>query len=231
MVISETLSIFLVRALCAALFGILIGFERHLTGHTGGIKTNTLICLGACFFALISFSMEVPDKTRIIAQIVSGVSFLCSGVIFKNKESVNGLSTSATLWCSAAIGAITATGFLFEAGISTVILITTNLLVAQLSKIKTLKCFDDSEKEYEISITCKKKKREIIKKLLMQNAENNSIVLQTLSSEKTGDGKVNIVATFTNNGPRCDAVIEQMVSNICLETKVDSIGWNLVSTQ
>ena len=78
-----TLFDFVIRISCAVLFGFLIGLERQLTGHATGIRINVLISIGACLFTLFSQLMGVYDTTRIAAQVVTGIGFLCSGIIFK----------------------------------------------------------------------------------------------------------------------------------------------------
>ena len=77
---------FVIRICCAVVFGFLIGLERQITGHVAGIRTNILVSMGACLFTLFSQLMGAPDNTRIAAQVVTGIGFLCGGVIFKTYE-------------------------------------------------------------------------------------------------------------------------------------------------
>lgn len=93
---------FIIRIACAVLLGFCIGLERQLTGHIAGIRTNILVCLGACLFTVFSQLTFAPDPTRIAAQVVTGIGFLCSGIIFKDGFNVRGLNTAATIWCTAA---------------------------------------------------------------------------------------------------------------------------------
>ena len=74
---------FATRIVVAILLGMFIGFERQLTGHPAGIRTNMLICLGSCMFLMFPMIMGSNDIQRVASYIVSGVGFLCSGVIFK----------------------------------------------------------------------------------------------------------------------------------------------------
>lgn len=109
---------FLLR-LCAALFGgILIGFERQWQRKSAGLKTNMLVATGAAIFTMLSIQMnEIStnvDVTRIIAQVVTGVGFLGAGIIFKEGTNIHGLTTAATIWCSAAIGCVAGAGFFLE---------------------------------------------------------------------------------------------------------------------
>ena len=91
----------------AFLLGGLIGFERQWRQRLAGLRTNTLVALGAAIFVLFAglFPGEA-SPTLVAAQIVSGIGFMGAGIIFKEGLNVRGLNTAATLWCSAAIGAL-----------------------------------------------------------------------------------------------------------------------------
>ena len=87
----------------AFLLGGVIGFERQWRQRLAGLRTNTLVALGAATFVL--FAGLFPGEgspTRVAAQVVSGIGFLGAGIIFKEGFNVSGLNTAATLWCSAA---------------------------------------------------------------------------------------------------------------------------------
>ncbi|WP_421804027.1 MgtC/SapB family protein [Flagellimonas sp.] len=99
----------------ATISGLLIGLEREFKGKEAGLKTNTLVAIGAAVFVLISmrfYGEECTDVTRVLSQIVTGIGFLGAGVILQNekKERVKGLTTAATLWCSAGAGCLAAMG-------------------------------------------------------------------------------------------------------------------------
>jgi putative Mg2+ transporter-C (MgtC) family protein len=98
----------LLRLLLAALLGAAIGLERELKQKSAGLRTNTLIAVGAALFTLMSIEMAEgvfgADPTRITAQIVTGIGFLGAGAIIRTGGSVQGLTTAATVWVNAAIG-------------------------------------------------------------------------------------------------------------------------------
>ena len=97
-----------------------IGFERQWRNRLAGLRTNTLVALGAATFVI--FSSLVPgdgSPTRVAAQVVSGIGFLGAGLIFREGMSVRGLNTAATLWCSAAIGILAGAGYLLYATVAT----------------------------------------------------------------------------------------------------------------
>lgn len=128
---------FLTRVVVALFCGLFIGFERQIRHKNVGIRTNGLVAFGSALYVLLSFSIiqtHEGDITRIIGQVVTGVGFLCAGVIFHTGINVQGLTTAATIWCSAAIGCIAASGLFLEAAISSVIVIFVNALLRFVDK-------------------------------------------------------------------------------------------------
>lgn len=92
----------------AAVLGALIGVERELAGKDPSIRTFSLISLGSCMFALLSWEclavFNVGDPSRIAAQIIPGIGFLGAGTIFRSKHGVSGFTTAALMWVTAGIG-------------------------------------------------------------------------------------------------------------------------------
>ena len=95
----------------AMLLGALVGFERKRKGQTAGVRTFSLICMGACLAMVLSIyvpqeylGLKNGDPSRIAAQVVSGIGFLGAGAIIQMKGSVRGLTTAAGIWMTATIG-------------------------------------------------------------------------------------------------------------------------------
>jgi putative Mg2+ transporter-C (MgtC) family protein len=96
---SDSLSLLIAMAL-----GACIGIERELSDKAAGLRTNILICVGACLFTLTSIRVFDVRDAHIPAQILAGVGFLGAGAIMRDGEHVTGLTTAATIWVVAAIG-------------------------------------------------------------------------------------------------------------------------------
>lgn len=103
----------------ALLLSAVIGLEREMRQKSAGLRTHTLVGVGAALFMLISkygFSdvlqsgRVVVDPSRVAAQIVSGIGFLGAGIIFVRRDSVRGLTTAAGVWVTAAVGAAAGAG-------------------------------------------------------------------------------------------------------------------------
>ena len=85
-----TLEEFIIRMLIVAAIGFVIGIERQITGHVAGLKPTVVIAIGSMVFVSVEIVLGNNDA-RMAANIITGIGFLCSGVILKNGLSVNGL--------------------------------------------------------------------------------------------------------------------------------------------
>ncbi len=106
----------IVRLATAGGLGALIGFEREVDGHEAGVRTHSLLALGAALFGLLSVSAfsdfvagrndtnVTIDVSRIASYIPAGIGFLGGGVILKRHNRVKGLTTAASLWVVSAVG-------------------------------------------------------------------------------------------------------------------------------
>jgi len=112
---------FLVGFTFALVAGFLIGFERGSRGIKAGVRTNTLVCMGAMLFTMISSEVGLVSTTRIAAGIVTGIGFLGAGIIMHHKGTVEGLTTAATIWMSAGIGVAIGYGWYSIAVIATLL--------------------------------------------------------------------------------------------------------------
>src|SRR5271165_550822 len=105
------LTTFLIAFGAALGMGLLIGVERQFGQHPAGLRTNALVCGGAALYVLMARSLDSGTETaRVAAQIVSGVGFLGGGVILREGLTVRGLTTAATIWCTAAVGTLCGAG-------------------------------------------------------------------------------------------------------------------------
>ena len=87
------------------IIGAILGIEREFRSKPAGFRTMILICVGSCLYTILSQEMGGPSGTdRIASNIVTGIGFIGAGVIFKEGISVNGLTTAALIWVTAALG-------------------------------------------------------------------------------------------------------------------------------
>lgn len=119
---------FIWRLLAAVAAGGIVGFERQISHKSAGFRTNTLVAVGSAIFVLINLKLtdNQGDPTRIIGQIVTGVGFLGAGVIMHKGVNIHGLTTAATIWCSAALGCLAGLGIYWELLTATALIILIN---------------------------------------------------------------------------------------------------------
>lgn len=119
------------RLLAALLAGALIGYERSYHGRPAGFRTHALVCTASSLLMLVTVYEEhwvravtdsvKLDPTRMAQGIMTGIGFLGAGVICKERLSVRGLTTAASIWITAAIGIMAGIGFYFPLTVSVVI--------------------------------------------------------------------------------------------------------------
>jgi putative Mg2+ transporter-C (MgtC) family protein len=108
-----------VKLLLALGIGGIIGLERQFRDKAAGVRTMMLICVGSALFTIYSIKIggESVDRTRIAANIVSGVGFLGAGAIIRDAGRVVGLTTASTIWIVAALGMGVGSGeYVFSVG-------------------------------------------------------------------------------------------------------------------
>ena len=120
---------FILRLLAATAAGAAVGLEREINNKSAGLRTNTLVAVGASIYLLIALQLlegTAADPTRVLGQIVTGIGFLGAGVILHRGANVQGLTTAATIWCSAALGCVAALGFYWQLAVATLLVIMVN---------------------------------------------------------------------------------------------------------
>jgi putative Mg2+ transporter-C (MgtC) family protein len=138
---------FALPLLAAILAGGLIGFEREWRGRAAGFRTHILVCLASALlmeaavsqggwrFAPLDGTQIVTDPARMAHGVLTGIGFLCAGVIFRAGFSIHGLTTAASLWITAALGLLFGAG-LFALGVTGTALTMAILVALRLVSLK-----------------------------------------------------------------------------------------------
>ncbi|MCD7978081.1 MAG: MgtC/SapB family protein [Tannerellaceae bacterium] len=228
-----TLTVYLTRLGLAFLFGLLIGAERQIRMKNAGLRTNTLVALGSAAFILLSICLTdaTGDPSRIASQIVTGVGFLGGGLILKDGMSVRGLNTAATIWCSAAVGAMAGLGLFWEGLIAVGFIILSNCLLRPLGDwMRHWSGFDANHEQlvYTLTIRCKDEIENRLR-VMMLNAIKNDLHLQLRSLKSTDDEIPNycyIVVEFYAMGKH-DLMIEELAAQLTMEFGVTEVSWEV----
>lgn len=113
--------IFVLDLFLSLLAGFIIGAERESRGKDAGISTHSFVIVGAMLFSFLSLRIDPGSRSRIAAQVVTGIGFLGAGLIMKDGAKVKNLTTAASLWFSGAIGMAFGFGYHVEGGIAMVV--------------------------------------------------------------------------------------------------------------
>ena len=175
---------FIVYLLICFFLSFFIGIERQYRQRSVGLRTTILVAMGSYLF--VSFSVLLNgyniDVTRIAAQIVTGIGFLGAGVILKDGVKIRGLTTAATLWCTASIGVLCASGFILEAISGTVIILFSNVFLRYVNKIVNQKSrYEQTSEEFKVTITSSKDR---IKELIKDITSNTKFNINKLDVKK-----------------------------------------------
>ncbi len=228
-----TLVEFTIRLLTAFALGSVIGLERQWRQRMAGLRTNTLVAVGAALFVMLSVLTPGDNSpTRIAAQIVSGIGFLGGGVILREGLSVRGLNTAATIWCAAAVGSLAGAGLLPNAVIGAAIILIANIALRPLGRRINQEPLKGTEVEmvYQCSVICRNKKQARIRALLLQALNNGNMQLRSLRSEDLeNQDQIGVKANFVTQ-ERDDAFLEQIVSRLSLEAGVTAVSWRTLDS-
>jgi putative Mg2+ transporter-C (MgtC) family protein len=220
----------------ALLLGSAIGLERQWRQRNAGLRTNALVCTGTALFIILPALMGQGGAQgniyQIPAYVVSGIGFLAGGVIFKERLSVSGLNTAATLWCTAAVGVLTGFGFFLEACIGVVAIMIANVVLRPVARLVNMRSGDDSEvvSSYELHAVCKPELEEQTRAAIVTALNAVTLPLLGLYTEpRTDDEGVKIVADISATG-RAEVRLERVISKIAVIPGVSAVSWRLVPT-
>ena len=217
---------FLARISVCFVLGIIIGLERQYRRKIAGIRTITLVSLGAFLFVSISDFTAPNDVTRIAAQVVSGIGFIGAGVILRDGKDIRGLNTAATLWCSAAIGTLTALGLIGEAVIGVLYILLSNILLRFVSR-SIMKRINQKAEYYVMTIECELDKEMAVKNLLIQKLKSQKNGLKTFNTKKSEKTVVmEAHLEIINDGIES---IDSIINRLCIEPGIISTEYNKIN--
>jgi putative Mg2+ transporter-C (MgtC) family protein len=225
---------FVTRLFAALLLGAVVGLERQWRQRIAGTRTNALVAAGASAFVMCAFLVRDPNRNeaQIVSYVVSGVGFLGAGVIFKDGGAVRGLNTAATLWCSAAIGAVCGLGQLLYAVCVAVAVLATNVVLRPIAyrlHPSQQQMGIEEEVTYLCELVCRGEDEPHIRPLLVQTTAQNPLTLVGLKSEDIeGTAKLKVVAHVRALG-RQDQALEQLIARLSLEPGVSSVSWSMTA--
>lgn len=226
---------FITRLGLAFVLGAFIGLERQYRQKSAGLRTNTLVSIGAAGYILLSMSLtdNAGDPSRVAGQIVTGIGFLGAGVIMKTGFDVQGLNTAATIWCTAAVGTLAGAGLWLQA-----IILAGGIVIAhvglrpvgsRISRILPFRQENDGIFYYSFKIQCKEQVENHVRTIILNSLKpNEKLQLRSLKSIDSDENSLNTFITFEimSNGKH-DSEMEKLAAKLTLEYGVSEVGWEI----
>ena len=194
-----------------------------------GTRTNALVAAGASAFVMCAFMVRDASRSeaQIVSYVVSGVGFLGAGVIFKDAGGVRGLNTAATIWCSAAIGAVCGLGNPLHGLVLMAAVLATNIVLRPIAYrlYPAQASNEEQEVSYALELICRPEDEAHMRALLLQGMSTSPLTLASLRSEDIeGTNKMKVTAGIRGIG-RQDQALEQLVVRLSLDAGVSSVSW------
>jgi putative Mg2+ transporter-C (MgtC) family protein len=225
----QTLSVadFALRLAVGVGCGALIGLERQWRARRAGLRTNALVAAGATLFVLYAVATTDSRPTRVASYVVSGIGFLGGGVILREGVNVRGLNTAATLWCSAAIGVLAASGHLVFTLIGTGTVIAIHLFGRPLGRLIDRDNTDDEDESLQpflVQVICRPKTEKYARAQIVQHASGNDMTLRGIHTGPANDDETTLTAHLLMDG-HTPAKLERLVAELSLQPGVHAVHW------
>ncbi|MDI9856743.1 MgtC/SapB family protein [Comamonas sp. 17RB] len=222
----------LASLLLAFVLGAVIGFERQVRQRTAGLRTNTLVAVGAAVFVDLAVRFHglyggSPSPLQVIAYVVSGIGFLGAGAIMKEGANVSGLNTAATLWGSAAVGCCAGAKLLPEAVLAALFVLAANTLLRPVvNRINRQPMQEEfSEATYAVYVICRRDRQSEVREQLTAWLDAANYPVRDLDHHAFGQGDTEIAATLYATA--VDGVeLDQIMARLEAEEGVLQAFWN-----
>jgi putative Mg2+ transporter-C (MgtC) family protein len=185
----------------AFILATVIGAERQWRQRNAGLRTNVLVAVGAAAFVTLGMRLNGQlGAVQIAAYVVSGIGFLGAGVIMKDGAQISGLNTAATLWCSAAVGALSGIGLAAEAMVLTVAVLAGNTLLRPLVNAINRAPIDERQSEaiYEVHVVTGPETVGEVRDLLAEVLEKANYPIRQIEVVERSPEATEIVATLVS---------------------------------
>lgn len=229
---SAALAAMFANLAAAFVLGALIGLERQVRQRTAGLRTNTLVAVGAAIFVSLAtrlFEINGGSQTpiHVVAYVVSGIGFLGAGAIMKEGASITGLNTAATLWGSGAVGACCGAGLPGEAGIAALFVLASNTLLRPVVNRINRRPFreESSEATYMVFVVCARDGKSVVREQVLEILEQASYPARQVDDHAFGADEVEIELTLYATAIQPDE-LDAAVTRVAAVPGVRQAFWN-----
>lgn len=203
----------------AFVLGTLIGVERQYKQRSAGLRTNTLVAIGAAGFVDLAGRLAGDvEAVRVISYVVSGIGFLGAGVIMKEGANIRGLNTAATLWCTAAVGACAGADLPAEAIMLAAFVLAANILLLPLVDRINRAPIDeqDGEARFEVHATTQPETLARVRRLLIERLNAANYPVADLEILDCADDLVEVTAVLISTAvvvPEIETVVRELAAD------------------
>jgi putative Mg2+ transporter-C (MgtC) family protein len=211
----------------ALAIGLLLGLERQFGRHPAGLRTTALVCTGAALFVLLGRLMDNTDG-RIAAQVVSGIGFLGGGAILREGLTVKGMTTAATLWCSAGLGSLAGSGYIAEAWIGAAAILATNIVLLPVSDWmdKHIKDRSVGEALYRFKAVCLATDEQLIRATLARGVNSHpNMILRGISIHNADQPGTVLIVADVYSTVHDERAVQDVVTRLNVEPSTTSVSW------
>lgn len=224
---------FAVRLLIGAALGVAIGFERQWRQRSAGMQVSGLVAVGATLFSLAALVIGGEKDTRIFASIVSGVGFIAGGVILRQGMNVSGLNTAATIWSTAAVGALAGVGFYQYALVGAAVVIGLNLCVnpiaAKIDSQSMVYRERHGQALYIVRAVGDGSSETDIRTTIVETVSATKLNLRSLTTGNVEEGtEVRAELRLTH---RDDGLIEKLANTLGARPDVRKVTWRIAESE
>jgi putative Mg2+ transporter-C (MgtC) family protein len=223
--------IFAGNTAAALAMGAVLGLERQYGGHPAGLRTNSLVSVGAALFVSLATPALLNDAsspTRMASYVVSGLGFLGGGVILREGLNVRGMNTAATIWCAGAIGALCGSGFVLHALVGVIVILMVHIGLRPLAHFidQHRKTATDVETGYRIRVTCNESEQALVRNIVLRHINSNKgMIVQGVSLLDCEQAHRAVFAADVFSHTRNDHAMEELVSRLNIEPGVVAVSW------
>lgn len=221
----------------AFVLGAVIGLERQIRQRTAGLRTNTLVAVGAAIFVDLAVRFHdvhggSPGPLQVIAYVVSGIGFLGAGAIMKEGSNVFGLNTAATLWGSAAVGCCAGAKMFPEALLAALFVLASNTLLRPVvNRINRRPLQEEfSEATYTVYVVCEREWQAEVHEKMVALLEESNYPVRAVDQHPFGNNDVEIEATLYATAIEADE-LDAVMSVLLQEHGVQQAFWNASSEE
>lgn len=225
----------LVGLSAAFALGAMIGFERQMRQRTAGLRTNTLVAVGAAIFVSLGnrlFEIHGGNQgpIHVVAYVVSGIGFLGAGAIMKEGANVTGLNTAATLWGSGAVGACAGAGLIGEAVIAALFVLASNTLLRPVVNRINRRPVDEeaSEAMYTVYVICGSGAQAEVREKLLELLETASYPVREVDQHPFGRTDIEIEARLYATAVDAEE-LDRVMAQLEVQPGVLQAFWNASS--